>query len=51
MVRFGALTRRNSANQNLSFGIGLHPQFPPDIYLEGAIIRHHTLSREHQGPR
>ncbi|HVC97796.1 MAG TPA: hypothetical protein VND64_29265 [Pirellulales bacterium] len=51
MVRFGALTRRDSANQNLRFGIVLHPQFPPDIYLEGAIIRHYTLSRDHQGPR
>ncbi|HVC96348.1 MAG TPA: hypothetical protein VND64_21870 [Pirellulales bacterium] len=51
MVRFGALTRRNSANQNLRFGVVLHPQFPPDIYLEGAIIRHYTLSRDHQGPR
>ncbi len=51
MVRFGALTRRNSANQNLLLGLVLHPQFPPDIYLEGAIIRHYTLSREHQGPR
>ncbi|HUY34290.1 MAG TPA: hypothetical protein VMV69_16200 [Pirellulales bacterium] len=37
--------------RGLGFGIVLHPQFPPDIYLEGAIIRHYTLSREHQGPR
>jgi len=29
----------------------LHPQFPPDVYLEGAITRRDTLSREHQGPR
>ncbi|HUY31871.1 MAG TPA: sigma-70 family RNA polymerase sigma factor [Pirellulales bacterium] len=37
--------------RGLGFGIVLHPQFPPDVYLEGAIIRHSTLSREHQGPR
>ncbi len=29
----------------------LHPQFPADVYLEGAITRHATLSRDHQGPR
>jgi hypothetical protein len=29
----------------------LHPQFPPDVYLEGAITRQSTLSRDHQGPR
>jgi len=37
--------------RGLRFGVVLHPQFPPDIYLEGAITRHYTLSREHQGPR
>src|SRR4029077_18155408 len=35
----------------LRFGLVLHPQFPPDVYLEGAITRQSTLSREHQGPR
>ena len=27
------------------------PQFPPDVYLEGAITRQSGLSREHQGMR
>jgi hypothetical protein len=35
----------------LRFGLVLHPQFPADVYLEGAISRQSTLSREHQGPR
>jgi hypothetical protein len=35
----------------LQFGLLLHPQFSPDVYLEGAGIRHTGLSREHQGPR
>ena len=29
----------------------LHPQFPPDVYLEGNTNRSTMLSREHQGPR
>ena len=37
--------------RGLRFGMVLHPQFPPDVYLEGAITRQSTLSREHQGPR
>lgn len=37
--------------RGLRFGIVLHPQFPPDVYLEGAATRQSTLSREHQGPR
>jgi len=37
--------------RSLRFGLVLHPQFPPDVYLEGAIIRQSGLSREHQGPR
>jgi N12 class adenine-specific DNA methylase len=35
----------------LRFGLILHQQFPPDVYLEGAMTRQTTLSREHQGPR
>jgi hypothetical protein len=35
----------------LRFGLVLHPHFPPDVYLEGAISRRSTLSRDHQGPR
>ena len=37
--------------RGLRFGVVLHSQFPPDVYLEGAITRHATLSRDHQGPR
>jgi N12 class adenine-specific DNA methylase len=35
----------------LNFGLILHPQFAPDLYLEGAATRRETLSREHHGPR
>jgi hypothetical protein len=35
----------------LRFGIVLHSQFPPDIYIEGAVTRQSGLSRDHQGPR
>ena len=37
--------------QGLGFGIVLHSQFAPEIYLEGATTRLATLSREHHGPR
>jgi N12 class adenine-specific DNA methylase len=37
--------------RGLGFGLVLHPNLPPDIYMEGAIIRQSPLSREHQGPR
>jgi len=37
--------------QGLRFGMVLHPQFPPDVYLEGEITCQTMLSREHQGPR
>jgi N12 class adenine-specific DNA methylase len=37
--------------RGLRFGLVLHSQFPPDVYLEGAITRQSALSREHQGPR
>jgi hypothetical protein len=37
--------------RGLRFGLVLHPQFPADVYLEGAITRQSTLSRDHQGPR
>jgi N12 class adenine-specific DNA methylase len=37
--------------RGLRFGMVLHPQFPPEVYLEGAITRLSTLSRDHQGPR
>jgi len=35
----------------LRFGLVLHPQFPPDVYLQGAITRQSGSLREHQGPR
>src|SRR5439155_591212 len=37
--------------RGLRFGVVLHPQFPPDVYLEGASARQSMLSREHHGPR
>ncbi len=37
--------------RGLRFGLVLHPQFPADVYLEGAIHRQTGLSRDHQGPR
>ena len=37
--------------RGLRFGLVLHPQFSPDVYLEGASTRQSMLSREHHGPR
>jgi hypothetical protein len=37
--------------RGLRFGMVLHPEWAPDVYLEGAIMRKDSLSREHQGPR
>ncbi len=37
--------------RGLRFGLVFHPQFSPDLYLEGAIARRSMLSREHHGPR
>jgi hypothetical protein len=37
--------------RGLRFGIQLHPQFPPEVFLEGHTVRQSALSREHQGPR
>ncbi len=37
--------------RGLTFGVTLHPNFPPDVYLEGATTRTYGLSKEHQGPR
>ena len=37
--------------RGLRFGLVLHPQFAPDVYLEGAATRQSMLSREHHGPR
>ncbi|HXE54441.1 MAG TPA: DEAD/DEAH box helicase family protein [Tepidisphaeraceae bacterium] len=37
--------------RGLRYGMVLHPQFPPDVYLEGSTTRSLMLSREHQGQR
>ena len=37
--------------RGLRFGLVLHPQFSPDVYLEGAATRQSMLPREHHGPR
>jgi N12 class adenine-specific DNA methylase len=37
--------------RGLRFGMVLHPQWTPEVYVEGVIVRKDTLSREHQGPR
>jgi hypothetical protein len=37
--------------RGLRFGMVLHPQWRPEVYLEGAITRQDSLSRENQGPR
>ncbi|WP_437186526.1 DEAD/DEAH box helicase family protein [Planctomicrobium sp. SH668] len=37
--------------RGLAFGVIVHPNFPPDVYLEGVITRTSSLSKEHQGPR
>jgi N12 class adenine-specific DNA methylase len=39
------------AYRGLRFGMIVHPQFAPEVYLEGATTQKWTLSREHQGPR
>jgi hypothetical protein len=37
--------------RGLRFGVILHPQSSPDVYLERAILRRDMLSREYRGPR
>jgi hypothetical protein len=37
--------------RGLRFGLALHLQFAPDVYLEGAATRQEMLSRDHHGPR
>ncbi len=37
--------------RGLRFGMVLHPNFAPEIYLEGDTTRQVSLSREHQGAR
>jgi hypothetical protein len=37
--------------RGLRFGMVLHPQWTPEVYLEGDLVRLDRLSREHHGPR
>jgi len=37
--------------RGLRFGIVLQPDFPPEVYLEGATTRHERLARTSHGPR
>jgi N12 class adenine-specific DNA methylase len=37
--------------RGLRFGLVLHPQFAPEVYLEGMATHQALLSREHHGPR
>lgn len=37
--------------KGLAFGVICHPDFPPDVYLEGTMTRVSRLSKDHQGPR
>ncbi len=37
--------------RGLRFGLELHPQHAPELYLEGTVTRLDRLSREHHGPR
>ena len=37
--------------RGLRFGMILHPQWAPEVYLEGTTTRLDTLSRDHHGPR
>jgi N12 class adenine-specific DNA methylase len=37
--------------RGLTFGIILYPHFPPEVFLEGALMRCDALSRDHHGPR
>ncbi len=39
------------AYHGLRFGIILHPDRRPEIFLEGQVTRRDSLSRDHQGPR
>jgi hypothetical protein len=37
--------------RGLHFGLILHPEWAPEVFLEGAGTRQDTLSRDHHGPR
>jgi hypothetical protein len=44
-------TRVPLVYRGLRFGLVLHPQWSPEVYLEGTTTRRDTLSRDHPGPR
>ncbi len=37
--------------RGLDYGMVLHPNGAADVFLEGTLVRHGELSREHRGPR
>ncbi|MDG3008309.1 hypothetical protein [Paludisphaera mucosa] len=37
--------------RGLQFGFVVHPESGPEVYLEGAAVRHTSLSRDSHGPR
>ncbi len=37
--------------RGLTFGLVLHPEFHPDVYLQGKAVRQTMLSRDRPGPR
>lgn len=39
------------AYRGLRFGMVLNPEYRPEIYLEGNVVRQDSLSRDHAGPR
>ena len=43
--------RQLGTYRGLRFGMVLHPQWAPELYLEGTATRLHQLSRDHHGPR
>jgi N12 class adenine-specific DNA methylase len=53
LTRYPKETTRLSLGtyRGLGFGLVLHPQTSPELYLEGATVRQSGLSRDHQGPR
>lgn len=46
-------TRRHPLGiyRGLGFGLVIHPEAGPEVYLEGAAVRHAGLSRDSHGPR
>ena len=53
LPRTVGLTRRFPLGvyRGLKFGVILHPNWSPEVYLEGAGLRQDQLSRDHHGPK